>query len=668
MTTIEEHTPQATEPARAQSGAPDVFVSYASQDAAVADAVVAALERAAIRCWIAPRDVVPGALYADEIVGAINEAKVVVLILSEAAAASSHVGKELERASSKRRRIVALRTDAASLPRAFEYFLSESQWIDVGSGGIEAAAAKLVDAVRRHLAPASGTEWDTRLAAPVPDGTVAAPRRWLLGVSATVLVMALAYLVLDKIWVNHIAAKQSTSVATNVVSKKSIAVLPFVDMSEKQDQAYFGDGMAEEVIGLLDQVPGLRVTGRTSSFQFRGKSLDVRTIGSQLQSAYVLEGSVRRSDDQVRVTAQLVGTQDGVHRWSGTYDAKLDNIIQVQEAIAAAISRSLELAISDLPTQDRSATSAEAYDLYMRGLHALDSSSKEGCQQAIGLFSQILRQEPNSERGLISLALAHECIAWGGWSTPAAGLPQAREFAARALGSNPKSAAAHLVLATVNIEHDFDWPAAQREIDAAFNLSPPNARALTVAARLQQAIGQFDRAIDLLNQALEREPLDPLIYDTLGDTYMRAGQYEKAQAMYRRCLEIAPSFIVEHFYVSNALLMRGRLEEALAEANLETDDEAADFGRALVFHAMGKSADSDAALKRALAANAIHWSAEVARVHAFRGELDQSFEWLDRAYQQRDVDLYYMKGDPFLKNLEADPRFHAFLRKMNLPE
>jgi TIR domain-containing protein len=154
----------ATEALRAPSGAADVFISYTSQDAAVADAVVGALERAGVKCWIAPRDVVPGALYADEIVRAINEAKVVVLVLSEAAAASSHVGKEIERASSKRRRIVALRTDAASLPRAFEYFLSESHWIDVGSEGIEAAAAKLVDAVRRHLAPASAIEPNVPLA------------------------------------------------------------------------------------------------------------------------------------------------------------------------------------------------------------------------------------------------------------------------------------------------------------------------------------------------------------------------------------------------------------------------------------------------------------------------------------------------------------------------
>jgi len=490
-----------------------------------------------------------------------------------------------------------------------------------------------------------------------------------------VLAVALAYFVVDRFWISGPSAQRATAqnlkaltTASPVISDKSVAVLPFADMTEKQDQAYFADGMAEEVIDLLAKLPGLRVIGRTSSFQFRGKAMDVRAIGSQLQTAYVLEGSVRRSNDQVRVTAQLVGTQDGVHRWSGAYDAKLDNIIRVQEAIAAAISRSLELAISDVPTQDRSATSAEAYDLYMRGLHALDSSSRDGCEQAIGLFSQILREEPNSERALISLARAHECIAWGAWNVPGAGLPQAREFATRTLDANPRSAAAHLVLATVDIEHDFDWAAAQREIDTAFNLAPPNARALTVAARLQQALGQFDRAIDLLNQALEREPLDPLIYDTLGDTYMRADLYERAEAMYRRCLQIAPNFIVEHFYVSNALLMRGRLEEALAEANLEADDEAANFARALIFHAMGKSADSDAALKRALAANTIHWSSEAARAYAFRGELDQSFEWLDRAYQQRDVDLYYVKGDPLLKNLKGDSRYKAFLRKMNLPD
>jgi TIR domain len=185
----------------------------------------------------APRDVTPGSQYADEIIGAINDAKIVVLVLSEQAVASPHVGKEIERASSKRRRIIALRTDAAALTRSFEYFLSESQWIDVAALGMPGALTRLTQAVGQGLAP----------------GNPQAP----------------------------------------AVSDKSIAVLPFADMSEKKDQEYFGDGMAEEILDLLAKIPGLTVIGRTSSFQFKGKNEDLRKIGTELNAAYVLEGSVR---------------------------------------------------------------------------------------------------------------------------------------------------------------------------------------------------------------------------------------------------------------------------------------------------------------------------------------------------------------------------------------
>src|SRR6202140_5638514 len=308
---------------RAHAGTSDVFISYASQDAAVADAVVGALERAGLKCWIAPRDVVPGALYADEIVRAIDEAKVGVVVLSGAAAASSQVGKESERASSKRRRIVALRADATALPRAFESFLSESPWIDVGSGGIEAAAAKLVDAVRPNAA----------LAPHVLDRKVGAPRpRWVLLASAVVLAMALAYVFAGKFWVSkHMTAEQPALVSTAVVSDKSLAVLPFTDMSEKKDQEYFADGIAEEVLDRLAKVPGLRVVGRTSSFQFKGKNTDPASIGAALGVAYLVEGSVRRDAGRVRVAAQLVDARTGSQRWSDGFDSEMIDIIHVQK-------------------------------------------------------------------------------------------------------------------------------------------------------------------------------------------------------------------------------------------------------------------------------------------------------------------------------------------------
>jgi TolB-like protein len=271
----------------------DVFVSYASQDAAVANSIVENLESRGLKCWIAPRDVKPGAQYADAIVRAINDAKAVVLVLSGSAVDSAHVAREVERAASKRRSIVPFRIDNAALNPELEYFLSNSQWIDVPKLGMPAALIRLKEAV----GPASTT-----------------------------------------------APRAAPSVAA--IPDKSIAVLPFTDMSEKKDQEYFGDGMAEEIIGLLVKIPGLKVIGRTSSFQFKGRNEDLRAIGAQLGVAYLLEGSIRKSGDRLRVTAQLIDSRNGTHVWSQTFNRDLSDVLKMQDEISASLVRTLEIEVS----------------------------------------------------------------------------------------------------------------------------------------------------------------------------------------------------------------------------------------------------------------------------------------------------------------------------------
>jgi hypothetical protein len=255
------------------AGARTAFISHASQDAAVAQQVVSALEHAGLSCWIAPRDVEPGALYADEIVRAINESRVVVLVLSGHAVASAHVGKELERASSKNRRIIALRTDATPLTRAFEYFLSESQWIEVGTGGIGPAAAKLAESVRRHVGdvPARDPGF-VHATAPV---SAKKSRGLILGIAAT-LVVAVGAAAAWKLWFTNPSDATQATAGTEI--DRSVAVLPFVNMSSDKEQEYFSDGLSEELLNELAQIRELRVAGRTSSFSFKGKNEDLRVI------------------------------------------------------------------------------------------------------------------------------------------------------------------------------------------------------------------------------------------------------------------------------------------------------------------------------------------------------------------------------------------------------
>src|ERR1700733_9882378 len=348
---------------KAGGGAPPVFISYASQDATVAAALVEALERHGMACWIAPRNVKAGALYADAIVRAISGAKAFVVVLSENAIASSHVGKEIERASSKKRPIIALRIDAAPLTPALEYFLSESQWIEAQAGNMEAAYARLLDAFREPEQTAQGTKFGEPLrTGAARAGRPEARRKRILLVAGSAFVAAiLGAILVDEFWLGrHVSAAQATARAIGstvtagpMISDKSIAVLPFVDMSEKKDQEYFADGMAEEILDLLAKIPGLTVIGRTSSFQFKGKNEDLRIIGKKLGAAYVLEGSVRKSGDRVRITTQLINAQTGAHRWSETYDRPFSDVLKMQDEIAAALVRALQLMSPRLFTQLR---------------------------------------------------------------------------------------------------------------------------------------------------------------------------------------------------------------------------------------------------------------------------------------------------------------------------
>ena len=317
----------------------DVFVSYASQDAAVANSLVENLESRGLKCWLAPRNVRAGAVYADAIVRAINEAKAVLLVMSGSAATSAHVGREVERAASKRKQIIAFRIDAVALNPELEYFLSNSQWIDVPKLGMPAALAKLKAAVGQGSAP---------LVQQVPGGQPADRAKKGIAVAvATLIVVGAAVSLGLHFWSTNHGGVQPTPVAVSgttpsaapsmTISDKSIAVLPFVDMSEKKDQEYFADGMSEELIDLLTKIPDVRVPARTSSFYFKGKSEDIRTIAKRLMVAHVLEGSVRKSGNHLRVTAQLIRADNGYHLWSETYDRQLDDIFKVQDEIATAV-------------------------------------------------------------------------------------------------------------------------------------------------------------------------------------------------------------------------------------------------------------------------------------------------------------------------------------------
>jgi TolB-like protein len=658
--------------ASAAAGSRAVFLSYASPDAAAASQVFEYLESHGVSCWMAPRDVKPGAAYADAIVRAINEASALALVLSGAAMESEHVSREVERAASKHKPVVAFRVDGASLSAELEYFLSRSQWIDVPALGMAAALTKLAEAVGRGGATAQaipgwgGAGAGGRASIKEAVGAASVAKRFVVA-AAVVIALSLGGVLAVRFWQSKHGETPAPQMAA--ISDKSIAVLPFTDMSQKKDQEYFGDGMAEEILDLLARIPGLTVIGRTSSFAFKGKNEDLRKIGTELNAAYVLEGSVRSSGDQVRITAQLINTKTEAHEWSETYDRPIGDVLKLQDAIAAAVVRELQLTVDPGNLQLRSTLkSTEAYDLLLRGRHAADRWDREGLNEAVTLFKQAVDRDPTSTDAAANLAFTYFKLGTGDFRAPGDAFEEARREASLALKLDPKNVLAHHVLGKVHYEYDWDWAAAEREFKQVEALAPGSAVAPNGEARLAVIEGRWDEALAYANSALARDPLDPNSYDILTMAQMRRDHLPEAEIAVRRELDIHPTYPWAHWYLGPILLARGDRQGALLAMQQETTEGAQQAGLAIAYHALGRKTESDATLARAIKEHADLYAFEIAAAYAFRREPDLAMHWLERAYAQKDSGLAYVRVDLPFKNLEGDPRYKAFLKKMNLSE
>src|SRR6266404_5330868 len=422
---------------RASGSTPTVFISYASQDAAVANSIAENLEHHGLRCWLAPRDVKPGALYADAIVAAINEAKALVLVLSGSAVTSSHVSREVERAASKRKPMIAFRIDAAPLSRALEYFLGESQWIDVRALGMPAALAKLAETVGQGLGQTAAAD---PAASAKPLKRTGGRAKLMVGASVVISVGVAVALGVHFWSQSHNAARSAAAVA---ITEKSVAVLPFVDMSEKKDQEYFSDGLSEELIDMLTKVPELRVPARTSSFYFKGKQATIADIAKALSVTHVLEGSVRKAGNHLRITAQLVRADNGYHLWSETYDRQLDDIFKVQDEIAGEVVKALKISLGANEAPRAVVTSnPAAHALLLQAEYFFNRATPDGYTKAIGYYQQAVRLDPNSALGWAGLSMVLTASWQNQW------LPHGRTFqqqralalqaAERAIALDPK--------------------------------------------------------------------------------------------------------------------------------------------------------------------------------------------------------------------------------------
>ncbi len=463
----------------------------------------------------------------------------------------------------------------------------------------------------------------------------------------------------------------------------SIAVLPFVNRSASADDEYFSDGLADELLNVLARIRGIRVVARTSAFQFKGTKDDIATIGQKLNVATVLEGSVRKAGNRIRVSVQLVNVVDSSHLWSETYDRTLDDIFAVQDDIAQSVVKELRTSLlGEAPDSDASgqakaevaqaakgrATNPEAHRLLLLARHLFDRLTREDFAKGIEYLKQAVTLDPEFAGAWVELGGAHTSEADYGWVPAVAGHARAREDVERALGLEPDLAEAHATVAWTRMMHDWDWAGAEASIRRAMELAPASSQVLRSAGSLARKHGRLDEAIDLFRRSLEQDPLSSATSHNLGMALDLAGRFREAEEMYRRALELSPQRLVTHSTLSLVLLAQGRPEEALAEATREPEAAFRLWVLAIVHHGMGHEAESDAALRELTEKYAEDFAYQVAEVHGARGEVDAALEWLERAHAKRDSGLTEMKGSPHLRSLHGDPRWSAFLKKMGLED
>jgi TolB-like protein len=662
-----------------------VFLSHASQDAEPVARICASLRAAGVEVWFDQSELRGGDVWDQAIHRQIRDCALFIPVIS------AHTQERLEGyfrrewklavarthdMADEKRFIVPVVIDAtneqdATVPELFRAV----QWTRLPAGETPASFSNRIAALL------GGTAREGRSATPAPISSavpaVAKPpsRRWTAVVVVAALVLAVTawqtWKVLHTSSVPATRPVHSSEVVPSA-SDKSIAVLPFVDMSEKKDQEYFSDGLSEELINQLSHNADLKVIARTSSFAFKGKNEDMRTIASKLGVANLLEGSVRKAGAQLRITAQLIRASDGVHLWSETYERKLDDIFKVQDEISSTVAKALNVAlgVGSRPAAAQ-ATSSAAYNLMLQGNYFFYRGTPGDLDKAIGLYKQVIAQEPKNALAWARLAEAYVDKGGSAQMPVDRARAVAQDAVQKALALDPNLPRAHYVLGLIYSNMDLNWDAAVSEYERAVALdahgdvsADAKFNGASITAFKQ---GRLDGLIDTLQQTIQRSPLEPGNYNLLGIMQYAAGNLDQSVAAYHKLLDLDAAYIGAHANYAATLMAMGKLPEALLAAEQEPDQLSRYGVLPCIYWKLGRRADSDVALKTLQDRFGGSAALSAARNHACRGEVDAAFAQLERAYQQHDGDLQAITVDPLLRSLHSDPRYREFLRKLKYP-
>ena len=496
----------------------------------------------------------------------------------------------------------------------------------------------------------------------------------------TVLALALGYFAYEKFVPDAsrdaVLVETTTQAVTEKVvteqeepteSDQSIAVLPFVNMSEDAGNEYFADGLSEELLNMLVKIPGLQVAARTSSFSFKGKDLTVSEIARKLSVSNVLEGSVRKSGNRVRITVQLIKADDGFHLWSESYDRILDDIFATQDEIALAVTRALKMTLMGEAPKSRPTLPA-VYELYLQGKRSFNLKGEKNWEKAVDVLTQAVQLDPEYAPAWNLLAGTYSFQTAQGLRPRDEGLALSRAANDRALAIDPEFGGAWASLGSYKKFWEWDWETADKAISKARQLDPYSARITIAAASMATTLGQLDKAIALYEQARILDPMSFSGLSTLGQAYMRARRFDDAISMLGQLAGSRPDYYWDYSNLGLAHLLNGDAEQALIEIEKNPENEMRDFATVMAYSTLGREKDAQLLLAKVTADAGDFRPARVAEAHCWRGETDLAFEWLEKARDARDPGLSYLLGNVFLENLVSDPRWPVFLNKLDLLE
>jgi TolB-like protein/Tfp pilus assembly protein PilF len=507
-----------------------------------------------------------------------------------------------------------------------------------------------------------------------------------------VLVLALGYFVVDKFVLAPrraaaLVALRPAAEPKPAASPKSVAVLAFANLSDDKGSEYFSDGISEELLTVLQKIPGLHVAARTSAFSFKGKNATAQEIGEKLGVAHLVEGSVRKAGDVVRIAARLTQANTGEEQWSENYTRNLKDVFAVQTELAQTIVEQLRGQLTggaanpttkaEIQAEVRAAEkggtkNVEAHESYLQGRFFLNRHSEKETDQARAAFERAVQLDPKFALAWAGLAQTHvwDCnyATEGGQKGFNDHLAAARDAVERALALEPDLPEALFPRAMIETNFDYNWKGAGETLRKALALAPQDPALLMWAGNLAQARGETTQGLDLFRRAVALDPVNAQARAYLGGSLSLRGQQEEARAEYARVIELNPSAPFGHAGVGQSYLLQGKFEEAATAAQ----QDAADWARLLIVScarwAKKRIPESDAALAELIAIASETGAYQIAEIYGYRNDKDHAFEWLERARRQRDAGLPGLRADTLLPNLHNDPRWDAFLRTMGLAD